>query len=262
VAGAVAVFRDITSVLREEREARERGDRLEEEVEATTQALGQTRSELRALSAHLMNAQETERRRIARDLHDDFGQRTVLLDMNMDRLSTLLPARGKAAHLLETIRKQMVALSDGLRQMSHSLHPSVLTDLGLVPGLQNLVEDFRTGGMDVCLHAKKLSTQPSIELSTTLYRIAQEALKNAAKHAANSSVHVKLSQRNHEIQLSIEDSGPGFDLDAHARNGIGLLSIQERARQLGGSFALRSAPGEGTYILVRVPVPETKQQNS
>lgn len=261
VVGAVSVFRDITTVLSKEREQQARTDRLEEEVQVTTEALGETRAELRALSAHLMQAQEQERQRLARDLHDDFGQRTALLDMYLDRLSALLPVKGQTAPLIEKIRTQMTELSQGLREMSHNLHPAVLSDLGLVPGLQNLVSDFQRGGMQIRLEVKGFSDQLPMDVSTAFYRIAQEALRNAARHAPDSHVHLVLSEKSQNVQLSIEDSGPGFDLKGRAKSGMGLLSMQERARIAGGNLLLRTAPGRGTRILVRVPVALLNKQN-
>ena len=254
--GAVTVFRDITDRLRQEREQEEERDRLEEQVQLTSEALGQTRAELRALSGHLMTAQEEERRRLAHELHDDLAQRTAMMEMGAHQLEALLPAAdAEAQGLLRELREQVSALSQGLREVSSRLYPSILADLGLSAALRSLIADFQQTGMNVSLRMQDVVMPVPLATATALYRITQEALRNAVKHAVGAPVRINLSEKDKELLLTIEDAGSGFNwTEAKARGGLGLLSMQERARLAGGTLLLRTAPGKGTLVSVRVPL--------
>lgn len=257
VAGRMLVFLDITDRLRREREQEAERDRLEEQVQATVEELGHTRAELRALSGYLLTAQEGERRRVARELHDDLSQRAAVAEMQLQRVEQFVePGAGVSA--LEKLREHLAELSAGLREVSHQLHPSVIMHLGLAPALQQLVGEFRRAGSDVSLIERGLVTSPGVEVSTALYRIAQEALRNAMKHAAGAPVQVELEEQPQQLSMAIRDAGPGFDLtEARSNGGLGLLSMQERARRIGGKFTVRTARGAGTLILVAVPLQST-----
>jgi PAS domain S-box-containing protein len=254
VLGAASVFVDATERMRREREQELERDRLEEEVQATTEASGHTRAELRALSAHLISAQEDERRRIARELHDDLAQRTAAAQMQLEELAGFLrPDTGREA--LGAVRASLAELSNGLREISHRLHPSVISDLGLSTAIRQLVTQVRESGGDASFVERNVPSELSLDLGTALYRITQEGLRNAGKHAAGAPVRVSLVAHDSELHLTIEDAGPGFELSAaRAKGGLGLVSMRERARLLGGSLLLRTRPGDGTFILVRVPV--------
>jgi PAS domain S-box-containing protein len=253
-AGAVSVFHDISERLKQERKEEEERDLLEEQVQAAAEEVGETRAELRALSGHLISLQEEERRRLARELHDDFGQRTAVLEMQAARaIDLILVNPSEATDLLARMREQISALDTGLRNVSHRLHPSVIEDLGLIPALRSLVDELREAGSDVTLYMPE-SVDVSLVVATSLYRIVQEALRNAGKHAPGAPVHIRLSLEVHGIQLAIEDAGPGFDLNqVRVAGGLGLLNMQERARLLGGTFSVRARPGRGTTIVVSVP---------
>lgn len=257
--GAATIFRDISERFRQEREEEAAREQLEQQVQVTTEALGQTREELRGLSGHLLSAQEEERRRIARELHDDLGQRMALLSYQLDDLTKKLPPVSAALDTaLQNIRHSIEALATSLRDVSHRLHPSILTDLGLPAALRALVAEQREQGQEVSLTLQDLPDHIPWELATALYRISQEALRNAAKHAAEAPIHLTLQGRAEELKLRIEDAGPGFDLQViRGQRGLGLLSMQERARSVGGSLLLRTQQGQGTLVLVRVPVPSS-----
>ncbi len=254
VMGSVNVFVDITERARQEREKEEERDWLEQQVQETNEALGHTRAELRALSGHLLTAQEEERRRIARELHDDFAQRTAVAEMELDYLARfIVPGAGEKA--LNVLRTRLDELSTALRDVSHRLHPSTLADLGLVTAISQLITDFRQAGGSVSLTNRNVPELLPLNVSTALYRITQEALRNVTRHAPDAPVRITLSGRNDEVHLTVEDAGPGFDLGAvRNKGGLGLLSMQERARLVGGSLLLRTQPGGGTLIFVRVPV--------
>jgi PAS domain S-box-containing protein len=252
--GAVSVFLDISARLRREQEQMNERERLEDEVLQTAQALGQTRVELRALSAHLMTAQEEERRRVARELHDDLGQLSSIIDIEANSLEQQLTLSSAAKASMTRLRTHIQELSDRLREVSHRLHPSIIEDLGLPTALQSLVEEYRQQQLEVALIVRNPPTHLPVELATALYRIAQEALRNAVKHAREAPVRISLLGSADEVQLHVEDAGPGFTLrDARASEGLGLLSMQERARLAGGTLLVRTQPGEGTLIQVRIP---------
>ena len=167
----------------------------------------------------------------------------------------------EAQRLLASQRARGRVIANGLRCVSHQLHPSALEDLGLVQALRMLAEEHRRCGRDICLiePAEELPLLPS-QTKTALYRIAQEALRNAGKHAPRAPMRLVLSASTArspgELYLSIEDAGPGFDpRRMRAGGGLGLLSMQERAHAIGGSLELDSSPGEGTRIEVLVPLP-------
>lgn len=250
----IAVFRDISEQLQRERRDEKARKLLKEQVNAAEHELGETRADLRALSGRLITLQEEERRRLARELHDDFGQRAAILGLQISRALDLLPnSPSEAADLLARTQGQIVALDNGLREVSHRLHPSVIEDLGLIPGLTSLVEDLREGGAEITLAAPDSIAVPA-PIATCLYRVTQEALRNAAKHAPGAPVHIRLSADADNVHLAIEDAGPGFDVrEVRAAGGLGLLNMRERARLAGGTLTLRSFPGRGTAITVAIP---------
>ena len=253
--GAVSVFFDISERLGREREAEELKDRLEEQVRLTAMALGDTRAELRALSGHLMTAQEEERRRIARELHDDLAQQASLAEMRLEQLAALVPSSDTVQKAVRAIRTPLADLSSGLREISRRLHPYIIEDLGLSAAIRELVSQFRGAGIEVSLTDRGVPSQLPMDLSTSLYRIAQEALRNATKHAKGAPVRIVLEASNDHVHLTVEDAGPGFELnEVRMQGGLGLVSMQERARLVGGNVLLRSRRGAGTLILARVPV--------
>ncbi len=255
--GAVTIFLDISAQLSAEAEQRTEQHRLQREVQVTNAALGETKEELRALSGRLITAQEDERRRVARELHDDFGQRVALMSWRVAELAKTTGKMSSAAQReVDLLQEDLNRLASGLRDVSHQLHPSVIADLGLAAALGEIVEQHRAQGVDVSLVARDLPATIPTEIGTGLYRIAQEALRNSVQHAPEAPVLITLSFAAGALQLKIEDPGPGFDLGKVRQTGagLGLFSIQERARLLGGALEIRTAPDEGTAIAVRVPM--------
>lgn len=225
-------------------------ERLEAQVVYTSEALGQTREELQALSRHLMQAQEEERARIARELHDDLGQRVALLGMQTDLLQSVLPQQHREK--IAVLHSGLSDLSQGLREVSHKLHPSVLTDLGLTEALRSLLSGLRSQGMNIRESLCEPSGIPD-KVNTAFYRIAQESLNNIRKHAPHANVQVTLTASARALTLKIVDDGQGFSLgDVRQQGGLGLISMQERARLIGGNLLLTAEPGKGTTVLVRV----------
>jgi PAS domain S-box-containing protein len=214
--------------------------------------LAKQQTELESLAGKLIEAQETERKRIARELHDDFNQRLAALSLEietMERAAAGSPESSRAQ--LKTIRGHVAQLSDDLHDLAYRLHPSLLEHVGLEVAVRDHIEEFtKRTGLPVQLIVRYLPEKVSVETATNFFRVLQESLQNVSKHAAATEVLVKLSGSSRGIGLSVRDNGKGFDsasLSAHTK-GLGLLSMQERMRLLGGFLRIHSLPGKGTKV--------------
>lgn len=218
--------------------------------------------QLRALSERAINAQEEERKRIARSLHDDTGQALSTLIIGLERLEPRLPAdQPDLRDRLESARRLATSTLENLRKVIYGLRPTILDDLGLVPAIRWYARSTLEGaGIRVELRAPDEPLRLSSQLTTTLFRITQEAIHNVARHARARSVVISLSQTGEQICLLVEDDGRGFDVarisgQALRLQRLGLLGIQERAELVGGEVTVESAPGRGTRVRVSVPQP-------
>jgi signal transduction histidine kinase len=230
--------------------------RAEEALRARERSLRQTREGLRMLAAKLLHAQEEERRRIAREMHDDWTQRLALLGIDIAKLEKHLGAPEKALPLLRTMQEQLVGLSEDVHALSRQLHPSILDDLGLVEALRSECAGFsRREGIKVVYHPEEVPATLPKDIALCFYRVAQEALRNVAKHAAVNEAWVTLVVTGPELLLRVQDKGVGFDpTEGHSQPGLGLSSMEERARLIQAQLAVTSAPGQGTTVEVRVPL--------
>ena len=231
-------------------------ERLEGKVQLTEEALGRSHEELQKLTASLLIAQEEERRRIARDLHDDLTQKLGLLEMQVEKLEQGSEERSIRQGLAE-IHRQASELSEGLRRVAHELHPQILEDLGLAVALERLVEEFKSRrDMPVQFSARSVPDRIPSSVASSFYRIVQEALHNITKHAGEPSVRVTLAGEGNKLELTVQDDGVGFNVgEARFRGGLGLVGMQERVRLMGGTFSVTSQPDQGTRIEVAVPLP-------
>jgi signal transduction histidine kinase len=222
-------------------------------------ALEEREMQLTALAARLITAQDTERKRVSRELHDDVNQKLAMPAVEVETLEHhLRSVRDELPEQLRGIKQRLFAVSDNIRQLAYQLHPSVLDDLGLTVALKSYVDDFvRREGIRVDLVIGEIPQKLPEDLAACLYRIAQESLRNVAKHACSESAEVNLEVRDATIVLRIEDGGVGFDLDSlQARKpALGLISMRERVTLAKGSFSIRSEPGRGTTVLVSIPLP-------
>jgi PAS domain S-box-containing protein len=216
------------------------------------------RSELRVLTGRLFLAQEEERRRISRELHDDLGQKLALLAIDVSSLLLAPPSRlDEMKEPLGRLQARIAELSQCIRQMAHKLHPAVLEDLGLTAALSELCEEFSAREkIEVVFEQEAVPNALPIDIASCLYRIAQEALHNVSKHARATQVRLKARGSPEGIRLSICDTGVGFDPAAAAsRHGLGIVSMKERVALVQGEFSVRSQPGRGTEVGVFVPLP-------
>lgn len=160
----------------------------------------------------------------------------------------------RVRQVLEGLSERTGQLSEDVRTLSHGLHPSIIEDLGLAAALRMLTNEFgEREDMIVTFLPENVPEEIPIEIATGLYRITQEALRNIAKHAGKSHVKLILSGKAGGLELQVADSGKGFDM-AHRKPGLGLISIEERTRLMGGTSDVRSAPREGTKVTVIVPL--------
>jgi signal transduction histidine kinase len=230
--------------------------RADDALRAREQSLKQTREGLRKLAARLIRAQEEERSRIAREMHDDWTQRLALLGIDLARLEQQLGAPESALPLLRTMQQHLVELSEDVHALSRQLHPSILDDLGLVEALRSECASFsRREGIEIVYRPENVPSTLPKDVALCVYRVAQEALRNLAKHAAVSQGRVSLAVTGPELVLQVRDEGVGFDqAAARSEPGLGLSSMEERVRLVRGELSLTSAPGQGTTVEVRVPL--------
>jgi signal transduction histidine kinase len=228
-----------------------------DDLDRVNQELELKQRELEALNARLISAQEEERSRIARELHDDLTQRLAAVAI----AAGTLKRTGKAAEAdyrkgLDFIQRELAQISADIHGISRRLHPATLDDLGLVAAIESECRGFfERGGPPVdFVHSGRFDA-PSKDAELALYRIVQEALRNALRHSGASEVTVRLLADADQVTLEVEDNGRGYDAQSpEFRPGLGLASMQERARLLGGRVTLDSRPGEGTRVSATLPV--------
>jgi signal transduction histidine kinase len=214
----------------------------------------QMQDALSTLSRKLIEAQEQERARIGRELHDDINQRLAMLALELEQLQDH-PA--EVGSRLQELRKQTTEISNDVQALSHELHSSKLEYLGVVAGIRSWCKEFgeRQGqGMEIEFKSDVASVLP-LEVGVCLFRILQEALHNAVKYSGTKRVEVQLAEHANEVHLIVRDAGKGFDIEAARQGrGLGLTSMQERVRLMSGTISIESKPMGGTAIHVRVPV--------
>ena len=231
-------------------------------LQGSQRELKQSRADLRALAGQLLTAQEADRRRISRDLHDDINQRLAMLSMDLrqmgkDPSTDLEPLRDG----IRRVSDGLAAVSDDVRQMAYRFHPSILDDLGLLKAIRRLVNEFSDRTSVPCSYVYKdpVGILPP-DVTTCIYRVVQECLSNISRHAKASQVEVELICEFDEVSLSVRDNGVGFDFSqGDQMNGhLGLLSMKERVRMAKGTLEIESTPLQGTQIRADIPLGEGK----
>ncbi|HEY3576710.1 MAG TPA: GAF domain-containing protein [Gaiellaceae bacterium] len=202
----------------------------------------------------VVQAQELERRRLARELHDETGQALTSILLGLKPLEEALGNHPARAALTE-LREQVVSALQDVRRLAVELRPAVLDDFGLVPALERLTDAFaEQTGIRVDFHSALGETRPPSEVETALYRVVQESLTNIVKHANAQNVSVSLARRRSGVAAVIEDDGAGFDQRFAREDGVGLLGMRERLALLEGRLEIESRPGAGTTIVAEVPL--------
>jgi PAS domain S-box-containing protein len=210
---------------------------------------------LSGISRKLVQAQEQERSRIARELHDDVNQRLAMLAVELETVQSIRPDLPSEVRLrLQDLRKQTTEISTDVQALSHDLHTSKLEYLGVVAAMKSWCKEFgQRQKLDVSFKDNISRALPS-ELGLPLFRVLQESVHNAAKHSGAKEISVQMVQDWDEIQLIVRDSGRGFDTEtAKSGKGLGLISMQERVRLVNGTMVIQSKPMGGTTVHVHVP---------
>jgi two-component system sensor histidine kinase UhpB len=233
----------------------ERFDHLADTFDEMVATQEEHANHLRLLAGQILRAQEEERRRIARELHDEAAQSITSL---LVRLRLLEQARTPevAQQRVHELRELTTRALDDVRRIAVELRPSLLDDLGLIDALHAYIEGLnKAGHMHVALALEGLDGRLPSAVELALYRVAQEALTNVRRHAGATQARVRLSRDGSAVVLQVEDDGAGFD-PSHPRpqGGLGVAGMRERMALIGGTLAVRSAPGEGTTITATAPV--------
>jgi chemotaxis methyl-accepting protein methylase/signal transduction histidine kinase len=251
-----------TRVLERTRELAEANVALQAEIIEHKQA-EQARQQL---LRRLVTAQEEERRRIARELHDQMGQDLTVLMLGLKMLREAAPSDSPIHERVAPLQTLATQIGREVRTLALQLRPPALDDLGLAATLANYVEQWSTHVLvAVDFHSIGIEEQRlSSSIETALYRLAQEALTNVLKHAQATSVSLIVERREDTAHMIIEDDGTGFDVaaarrSAHTEHRLGLVGMEERVAQLGGTLTIESAPGRGTTVFVRIPVANAVQ---
>ncbi len=208
------------------------------------------------LSDHLIKAQEKERSRLASELHDDISQRLALLALGLRNTAETPPdSPDTLKQTLDEFRQSVTELCGDLHSLSHRLHSSTLEALGLVTGLRSLCREFGAKqGIELDFTSEDIPRSVRPDVALCLFRITQEGLQNLKKHSGTKKAQLSVRHMGDRLFLSLCDEGMGFDTNRMEKCGLGILSMQGRARLLGGEFKIHSKPGEGTRIEVWVPL--------
>jgi len=229
---------------------------LERKSQSQFEEVLRTRRELQHLSAELISAQEAERKRIARELHDQVGQTIWAMMLGLSSLRSALEKNdpAEAERHLESVHRMAENTAALVRNISLLLRPSMLDDLGLIPALHWLVREVsRTSSLQVELAAPETELVLPEDHKTCIYRVVQETLRNVARHAAASRVKITIEQEKNSIRTTMQDDGRGFKPEME--KGVGILGMEERVARLGGKLAIDSRPGRGTTVVCELPLP-------
>jgi signal transduction histidine kinase len=240
----LGIYMDVTARKRDEQSLRK-----------SDEALRDSYARIEDLAGRLLAAQEDERKHIARELHDDLNQQVAALAMGISRLKRQFPEIDSAVReQLAKLREKTELLSERIRQMSRELHSSILQHVGLPAALNSYCAEFsERESIAVALDIQNGLKALPPDTALCLYRVAQESLRNVAKHSGARNAVVSLARVNGAVELRVADSGAGFDPgQAREFRGLGLISMEERVKLLGGSFELTTQPGVGTEVRAKI----------
>jgi len=230
--------------------------RLENQTRTRYNELVRSRGELERLSARLVDAQETERRNISRELHDEVGQTLGALLVDFGRLSASAPPELRdQVERMKTVAERSVK---SVRDLALLLRPSMLDDLGLVAALEwQGRETSRNSEMEVEVQSENVSDDLPDEYKVTVYRLVQEALNNAVRHSGARNARVRVEQTGEKIRVVVTDDGRGFNPERV--RGMGILGMEERVKRLGGNLNIESKTGQGTTLIAELPAPRLQE---
>jgi len=231
---------------------RRRRRQAERQLRGSEAQLRSSYERIRDLGARLLTAQETERARIARELHDDISQQVALLAIDLELLQRPAVPHAKDLSAAALMRTESIARS--VHDLSHRLHPARLRLIGLVNALDGLARELARADLDIAFTHDNVPQTLSPDLTLCLYRVVQEALQNAVKYSGGRHVAVSMRGGPDGLMLSIADDGAGFEVNGAWGQGLGLISMRERLEALGGTFQILSTPGAGTRIDIAVPI--------
>jgi signal transduction histidine kinase len=230
---------------------RARRRKAEQEVHRSQAALRTSYDRIRDLGSKLLGAQESERSRIARELHDDISQQLAVLMIDVKLLART--TQGSADAMAVEATKRIDGIAKSVHALSHRLHPAGLRVLGLVEALDGLQAEMARPDWTITFTHENVPLKLAPDLTLSMFRIAQEALQNALKYSKALKVSVNLRGESDAVALTIVDDGVGFDVDGSWGKGLGLISVRERIEAIGGTFQIHSSPGAGTTLAVRAP---------
>ena len=221
---------------------------------ADEHAIRQQREDLRLLAGRLMTAQDDERRRIARDLHDDLSQKLAYLAMDIGKVATK-PSSQEFLDDLRVMQRRAADAAESVRHISHQLHPSILDDIGLDAALEQYCEEFEErSGIRTRFSSRNIPDPLPPEVASSMYHIFQESLRNVSKHSEAEEVFVTLEFVDGVLRLAVKDQGVGLPAGLKTGTGIGIVGMRERAHLVNGTVSIESQVGEGTEVTVAVPL--------
>jgi signal transduction histidine kinase len=232
---------------------RARRRQAEAQARQSEAALRASYQRIRDLGGRILHAQETERARIARELHDDIGQQVALLQIDLDLMGRTPEA---AASMVGKVVDRGHSIGKSMHDLSHQLHPTKLRLIGLKASLESLRQELASSGVTIALTLDDLPASLTSEITLCIYRVVQEGIQNAMKHSGARTISVRV-RGGDPLTATIEDDGKGFDVQGAWGKGLGLISMQERVETLSGTFEVRSTPEGGTRVEVKVPLHAT-----
>ena len=233
--------------------------RAEEALRESEAALRLGHEKIQFLAGELLKTQETERRHVALELHEDVNQKLAALSISLSLLEREISAPADSLRKrVGALQERTAALIDDVRHLSRELHPAGIEHVGVAAALQTLCQEFgKKEGKSTQVDTTSSPDQVPFDVAMCLYRVTEESLRNIQRHSGASSVQVRLAATDEGMRLSISDDGVGFDISqVQPARGVGLLSMEERVRLLKGSLRIESRPGGGTELEVLVPVAE------
>jgi PAS domain S-box-containing protein len=267
--GFVKITRDLTSQKQAEERLQRAHDTLEERVQDRTTELADANAQLQEALRAVVTAQEDERRRVARELHDQLGQSVSALRLGLATLTDLAQPRTHPPDTVTRLQQLAAQLDEDVDRLALQLRPSALDDLGLLAAVQQYVDEWSERNQiptDIQINGLEQARLPA-ELEIVVYRVIQEALTNVTKHANAQYVSIVLERRSDQVRLIVEDDGRGFDAEPmqHSRDverRLGLLGMRERVALANGTFTLESTPERGTSIFVRIPILSEREEDT